>query len=335
MHPLGFAYYPDGAHANADELEPTIVPPGSSSTCDTDSSCPAPMYHMNEEYLGSYSNNVNISSGQISDNASEDFGLDNYEPMFFHPLTEWIGYGNFTVYLKFDADTDFKRDIFYFCHIHQYMSGRIKLLRDGIPIQPDADLPALGYEYDIPTGHDIVCGTYGLDQFQLPHEECPQVFVCDTSDGNKELKQFSQCIDSMNCHMMVGMTTSVKNVEDETALFIHQMIPHHQNAVNMAKALIKTNTIQCDDLTNDDNPDCAMEIILREIINNQNAQIQAMRAILESKSFPQENDCVVPIGGSTVAAGANNVVQSSSSRTNGSMVYVLLVSVLAMIPFIA
>ena len=85
MHPLGFSYYPDGAHANADELEPTIVPPGSSSTCDTDSSCPAPMYHMNEEYLGSYSNNVNISSEHISDNASEDFGLDNYEPMFFHP----------------------------------------------------------------------------------------------------------------------------------------------------------------------------------------------------------------------------------------------------------
>jgi hypothetical protein len=112
MHPLGFSYYPDGAHANADELEPTIVPPGSSSTCDTDSSCPAPMYHMNEEYLGSYSNNVNISSEHISDNASEDFGLDNYEPMFFHPLTEWIGYGNFAVYLKFDADTDFKRDIF-------------------------------------------------------------------------------------------------------------------------------------------------------------------------------------------------------------------------------
>ena len=123
--------------------------------------------------------------------------------------------------------------------------------------------------------------------------------------------------------MMVGMTTSVKNVEDETALFIHQMIPHHQNAVNMAKALIKTNTIQCDDLTNDDNPDCAMEIILREIINNQNAQIKTMRWILESKSFPQENDC------------ANYVVQSSSSRTNGSKVYVLLTSVLAMIPFIA
>lgn len=43
-HPLGFAYYPDGAHAEADELEPGIVPPGSSSTCDNGMKCPAPMY---------------------------------------------------------------------------------------------------------------------------------------------------------------------------------------------------------------------------------------------------------------------------------------------------
>jgi len=31
------------------------------------------------------------------------------------------------------------------------------------------------------------------------------------------------------------MTTSVKDSESEVALFLHQMIPHHQNAVNMAK----------------------------------------------------------------------------------------------------
>ena len=38
-----------------------------------------------------------------------------------------------------------------------------------------------------------------------------------------------------------------------------------------------------------------LEIILREIINNQNAQIQAMRAILEAKNYPQESDCKVPM----------------------------------------
>ena len=82
-HPLGLAYFPDGAHADADELEPGIVPPGSSSTCDTDMTCPAPMYYMENVYQGTYSNNadlVAVSSGE------DNFGLDEYEPLFFHPL---------------------------------------------------------------------------------------------------------------------------------------------------------------------------------------------------------------------------------------------------------
>ena len=40
----------------------------------------------------------------------------------------------------------------------------------------------------------------------------------------------------MNCAMMSGMTTGVvEGTQSEAALFLHQMIPHHQNAVNMAK----------------------------------------------------------------------------------------------------
>lgn len=115
------------------------------------------------------------------------------------------------------------------------MTGRIKLLKDGQPIQKDVHLPELKYEYDMPTMHDEVCGTYGLNDFQLPHPECPEKFVCDVPADNEELVQFSKCIDSMNCAMMAGMTTSVKDAQSEVALFLHQMIPHHQNAVNMAK----------------------------------------------------------------------------------------------------
>ena len=82
-HPLGLAYFPDGAHADADELEPGIVPPGSSSTCGDDMSCPAPMYYMENKYQGTYSNNadlVDVSAGE------DNFGLDEYEPLFFHPM---------------------------------------------------------------------------------------------------------------------------------------------------------------------------------------------------------------------------------------------------------
>ena len=74
------------------------------------------------------------------------------------------------------------------------------------------------------------------------------------------------------------------------------MIPHHQNAVNMAKALLKTGKLTCDDLTDEESDqadDCALEVILREIINNQNAQIQGMRNILEGKVYPETNDCEV------------------------------------------
>jgi hypothetical protein len=109
------------------------------------------------------------------------------------------------------------------------MTGRIKLLKDGVPVQQE-NVPELGYDYDSPRGHDSVCGTYGLNAFQLPHDECPEKFVCDTEEADDNLKQFSRCIDSMNCAMMAGMSSSVSGGTDETALFIHQMIPHHQNA---------------------------------------------------------------------------------------------------------
>ena len=40
------------------------------------------------------------------------------------------------------------------------------------------------------------------------------------------------------------------------------MIPHHQNAVTVAKALLKTGKVKCDDPT-DESDNCALEIILR------------------------------------------------------------------------
>ena len=85
------------------------------------------------------------------------------------------------------------------CQIHQFMTGRIKLLKDGQPLQEDAELPELGYEYDQPAEHDEVCGTYGLHDFQLPHSECPERFVCDAPAENEELVQFSRCIVSFFC----------------------------------------------------------------------------------------------------------------------------------------
>ena len=111
-HPLGFAYFPDGAHADLDELEPAIPPPDSGSDCGTTMTCPAPMYFLNGQYLGLYSNDPDVLPPTTNQTY---FGLDDYEPLFFYPLDQWLEMGKFSVNLRFDQD--YNRDIFYFCHV--------------------------------------------------------------------------------------------------------------------------------------------------------------------------------------------------------------------------
>jgi len=286
-HPLGLAYYPDGAHDDVDELEPGIAPPGSTSDCADSNMCPAPMYLRGGEYLGQYSNNAGIAPLT----GSEDFGLDFYEPEFFLDPVTWNSAGTYEVALKFDVD-DFTDDIFYFCHIHQFMTGRIKFVDSaGVELSP-VDSPAIAYEYDMPSAYDQTCGTYGLGDFQLPHPECPEQFVCDKPDG--VVGQFAGCLDSMNCAMTAGMTTNV-NQGSAAALFLHQMIPHHQNAVNMCKALFHTKELKCDDVTDEDDPHCVLTALCYEIINVQNFQIQNMRGVIDALGYDAEDDCKVHV----------------------------------------
>jgi len=241
------------------------------------------------DYLGVYSNNGVIhpvSSG-------EDFGLDVYEPEFFNNPRDWTSAGPYQIALKFDVD-DFTQDIFYFCHIHQYMTGRIKFINsDGTALQTE-DKPEIPYSYDEPSAYDQTCGTYGLEQFQLPHPECPSKFVCNAPDASTPAGKLANCIDSMNCAMTAGMTTNV-NTDSSIALFIHQMIPHHQNAVNMCKALMKTGDIECADMTDEDDPACVMRVMCYEIINNQNYQVQTMRSVLDTSGYDQTDDCTVEV----------------------------------------
>ena len=82
-HPLGFAYYPDGAHKDVDELEPGISQSG--STCVDDNTCQAPMYYKNGAYVGGDYDNVAGAGG-------EDFGLDR------RPVATAERFGNATSY---------------------------------------------------------------------------------------------------------------------------------------------------------------------------------------------------------------------------------------------
>lgn len=215
------------------------------------------------------------------------------------------------------------------------MTGRIKLLNEiGDLVQPNDDLPEIPYEYDNPSEFDANCGTFGLDEFQLPHPECPERFVCNVPSDNPGLANYTKCIEAMDCAMLAGMTTNIES-QSRTALFIHQMVPHHANAVNMAKALLKTGLVECDDLT-EETDGCVLESILREIVNNQNFQIQAMYGILESMGYPKTDDCKVVIEESFVGtnyteppspAPGDVVTGTDTSNSRGRTVRMLLTGI--------
>lgn len=271
IHPLGFAYEPDGALAGANEVE--------------------------EEYL----------SYQLN---GEDIGLDGYEPNFAHPIDEWVTDGEYYVEVTIPEDFTYTKDLFYFCHIHRYLGGRIIFRNNGRFIQP-SHLPIHNTMPPPRSSYDEQCGTYGLvhqyanlsqsdswnhitaADYRLPHSKCPLTFVCE--DGKSI---FASCLDAINCHMFVGMTTYEQY--SEVALFLQQMIPHHQNAVNMAKSLMLNWSYTCDpaDLGSD-SAECLMENILRSIVHGQNAQIQTMRDLLERNGWPEFDHCDRPIEGSS------------------------------------
>ena len=116
MHPIGFAYYPDGAHAETrgkpfTELEFGENPPsGGDDGCDEFKSCQSPQYYRGTEYLG----NRNDSSS----------GLNVYEPEFKYPQATWVQ-SKYNVRLSIKPEDTKTAEIFYLCHIHNWMSGRI------------------------------------------------------------------------------------------------------------------------------------------------------------------------------------------------------------------
>eukprot|EP00536_Pseudo-nitzschia_multiseries_P013604 jgi/Psemu1/212211/e_gw1.593.29.1 len=285
-HLIGFAYEADGAHARVDELEPGIAP--GDSNCTETLSCPAPMYYMAREYTGVYSNIQHLVP--IPEEPSDDFGLDAVEPMFFHPLGDWQDYGPFVTALNFDVEYD--RDLFYFCHVHSGMSARIKLLdADGDMLNPE-NTPVIPYDYADIDEFDHKCGTFNLTDFANPKDiaTCPDVTVCE--DDIEPQTQYAECVQAMNCHMMASMTT---NAVGRSALFCHQMIPHHQNAVNMAKALLHSNDLVCDTSGSDEEDpwECELAPILYDIINTQNSQIMNMKHALDKLGAGLYENCDV------------------------------------------
>merc|ERR1712078_712004 len=273
FHPLGLAYYPDGAHDDVPELEePT---PGE---CDEEQfKCnpgegvqQAPLYCIN----GECETYEDWNNGTVS-------GLDVYEPVFQRPEDQWEeegGEGSYSVKITIPEDSK-TAEFYYFCHIHSGMSG-LMVVSDPAP---DANqlVSTLSADYygAPPEAFDVDCGTY--DNVTVFHEEkdtfCPgQSFLCDTTGT-----PFSQCMEAIDCKMNYEMRVQEKEA-NKLAVFMEQMIPHHWNSILMSRIALK----HASDAPGFDDEDLNVPQLMRNIINVQMAQIQEMEGWLEKYSEP-------------------------------------------------
>ena len=74
---------------------------------------------------------------------------------------------------------------------------------------------------------------------------------------------FSECMEAIDCKMNHEMRVYLDD-SDPVVTFCQQMIPHHANAVNMAKVLMKESPDSYDD---------TIDELLWDIINVQNQQV--------------------------------------------------------------
>ncbi|CAG9464345.1 unnamed protein product [Pedinophyceae sp. YPF-701] len=308
LHPMGFAYYVDGAHANKDELEPGVTPPGSSSTCAASDACQSPMYYGGKTgsvFLGGPSSTptfLSTASDPYAGVSDGGFGLDVYEPQFKDWSKAAWSENKYKVRLSVtDAAT---AELFYFCHLHAHMSGRILVFDGGVRRTNNgagnvaADLP----NQTVRNEEDVVCGftpaenhddTLGPSAFGLGTGMCVERHLCGSEDD-----QFLRCMEAIDCQM--EHTMRVRHSDDPVVTFMRQMIPHHQNAVNMAKILLRQGAAAVASADAALGEDAFIGQMLVDIINGQNLQIHDMHGYLAGLSSGdpvevQDADCAADL----------------------------------------
>lgn len=292
MHPLGFAYYPDGAHGWLDNAE---LPELESPNPDL---CELPQFQCNPgddiQQAPLYNVNGNMDSLDNWNDEASGAGLDVYEPMFQIPLEQWV---NNEAYITLTIPVGSKtQTIFYFCHVHYGMSGIMNFVEPTEEEQTEAEAAGLNTlqipfvpatYYITQSGFDASCGTAGINEYALTDEYCPQqIFICNETNTG-----FANCMTAIDCQMRYDMSTAEFD-NNPAVTFMHQMIPHHQNAVNMAKILV--NEMQGSaNLYPGDNEE--LVYLLYDIINSQSKQIQYMNSWLINYGTQPQKCAEAPI----------------------------------------
>jgi hypothetical protein len=209
------------------------------------------------------------------------------------------------------------------------MSARIKLLDADGNMLSEANTPEIPYEYDTISSYDASCGTFGLEALRpADNPQCPAHFVC--YDGEGTLGVMADCIDSMNCAMLDGMSVKygdagLDTLTNDVILFLRMMIPHHDNAINMAKHLLISGEVDC---VRQGGPveegdavatACLLDPIVRSIINGQNKQNQIMRGILEGFGVAEVSECDMSAG-TDGGSGIDDTASTSFFALMGAIV---------------
>jgi len=279
-HAVGFSYIAGGAHTECKD------------SAGAAGECPELGGEDGGSTLQYYVRGVAVTDDESG------FGLDAYEPEFFNSQ-DWWGEQSpaYKVTLTIPADASYTK-IYYFCHIHAGMSAEIEVVGSSASTKTEIAASALGGEteasakaiYDtIVTDHqaaiaayDETCGTHKSASFSPENfgSACKNMhFLCSDS----ALDTFHQCIEAVDCQMHMDMAVHVPDGSSKFATFARQMIPHHANAVAMAKVLSKHMTAADFPAagTEDQDMDWAKGLV-RNIINVQNFQIMQMSGWLDA-----------------------------------------------------
>jgi len=275
-HPVGFSYIAGGAHTE----------------CMDDAGAMGECPELGGEAAGT---TIQYYVDGLPDTsvAGGGFGLDSYEPLFFNSQDWWGEQTAFKVTLNIPVSAKFTK-IYYFCHIHAGMSAEIEITGSagGNVLNPDTlgketEASALAIFDGIQAAdqksvstHDQACGTYNTYAEDTKSSCKNSHFLCGDGAGGA----YETCLEAIDCKMHHDMAVSVEAGASKFATFARQMIPHHQNAVSMAKSLIKFHSAA--DYANagatEDDDHAAAESLARNIINVQNAQIQMLQGWLDN-----------------------------------------------------
>jgi len=134
---------------------------------------------------------------------------------------------------------------------------------------------------------------------------CSEVeYICRNSDEVRN-QDYIDCVAAANCAMTKSMV--VAGAVDETTNFVHEMIPHHVNAVMMARTLLKFSPASLDcGVSYDDehapaddgdvevctySENSPMRDMAWNIVNTQNAQITLMRDWIRDNAQVEHESC--------------------------------------------